>query len=174
MPKPLQRVTRWAPTVRQMLRDSELTHVPVWLVLAQIHIESSGWPRPEDHVGDHFSAEGLLQLQPVAAKDCGVDVADIDGRETPTQDAIQSIKCWGKLQSRYVGQNPDSLWDHVLLWKSGSGTYHRSVDLRPRVGYWQSWWQAAREADGVTARGVYEYALKWHKAAQRYWSGGTT
>jgi len=174
----LKRVTRWADYVRSMLKKYGLAEtVPLWVVLAQIHIESAGYTRPEQHYGDQYSAEGLLQMQPVAAEDCGVDVAQIDGLGTPTADAIQSIDCWGKLQRRYNGGRAP-IWDYVLLWKSGSGTLSKAKDFRDSMDYWSAWWQAASSYPDhiITVQGVYQYAIKWLKAAQTYsdWQYGAT
>jgi len=174
MAEALQRVTRWAGAVRRALDEHQLD-VPVWYVLAQIHTESRGWIRPEDHVSVDYSAEGILQIQPIAAKDCGTRVHLVDGRgpsgKSPHKaDAIRSLGCWAKLQKRYNG-NGAPMWDYPLLWLAGSGTLARARELRESRGYWPAWWQAANESSpkGLHAQYVYDYASRWFSAAWAYW-----
>lgn len=166
----LKRVTRWAPYVDDVRGRFGLEAVPIWAVLAVIHVESSGWARPEAHItGPDYAAEGLLQITPIAAEDAGVAVSDVDGVDG-WRDGVRSLEVWGQLTSRYVGGDAP-VWDYPLFWLAGSGTLQRARELRDAGnGYWPSWWQAAAEAPGaVTPRYVHQYAMRWLEAARAYW-----
>lgn len=168
---PLQRVTRWKDDVETMLKRHGLEEsVEIYQVLAQIHTESRGWERPEDHLPDgakDYSAEGLLQMQPIAAEDAGLSVGQIDGKGDPYGDALRSINAWGLLQRRYTGQNAP-FWDYPLLWLGGSGTLSRAREYRKTLDYWGAWKRAADET--VVGSGyLTEYAWTFYHAAVAYY-----
>jgi len=160
-----------------------MTSVPVWVVLAQVHTESRGYVRPEDHFGGpDYAAEGILQIQPIAAKDCGTTIHLVDGAgpsaDSPDKsDAINSFDCWAKLQRRYVGPDPATVWDWPLLWLAGSGTFGTVQQLREEgYGLGPSWVEAADRSGALSADYLIDYANRWFQAAGKYyqWSRGTT
>jgi len=168
MTRALDRVLRWGDVAEPII-DRHALKTPVWVVLAIIHVESSGWVRPERHVqGPDYAAEGLLQITPIAAEDAGVGVEEVDGRGG-WSDGVRSLEVWGELTDRYVGAAAP-VYDYPLFWLSGSGTLKTAQSERSRLGYWPAWWQAAEEAPGaVTVHYVLEYAQRWQAAAVAYW-----
>jgi len=142
------------------------------MCLAQIHTESTGYVRPEDHIdGPDYSAEGILQIQGPMARDCGYDSQDpIDGDEV--SDAYRSIDCWAKQQSDYNrgtwGKGWPQRYDIPLFWLAGPGTLSKARDRRSRgTGYWLAWYAAADETV-VGAQYVYDYAVTWTEAVRKY------
>jgi len=177
MAKPLKRVTRWTEYVREALRNYGLqAAVHPIVVLAQIHTESRGWERPEDHLPEgaiDYSAEGLLQMQPIAARDAGLTVEDIDGKGDPKGDAIRSIDSWAKLQLRYNGKSAP-YWDYPLLWLAGSGTLGTARSLRESGHkYWAAWTSAADQSN-VGSSYLIDYAWTYYEANAAYyrWTTG--
>lgn len=170
MAERLETVEKWRGPVEDMIREYGLGIEP-WVVLAIIHVESKGYARPESVFGDISAAEGLLQITPIAARDAGVSISNVDGLGEPYYDGIRSLDVFGTLAKRYVHPH-NAVWDYPLFWLSGSGTLQTQREyLDAGWNYWPAWWEAAAdsEAEAVTVSYVYDYAVRWLDASIAYY-----
>ena len=157
-------VARWLGDV-----EIEVKNVPASVVMALIHVESSG--DPSARKSDKSQFYGLLQ----AGRAVGIDVGMRDmGRETSRKlngDGPAALRTFSALVHRYEERcrDADGNLDPLrvaLLWKAGAG-FVRDVNALLTTGV--EWDEAIDMVAEVKGFSPVEY-LEWFKTAHGVWS----